>query len=49
MTYQSKVFEQYDFLCFFFKEASSAHQACIDLIQNTVLLHTTAAFCLNIL
>ncbi len=44
LTNQSKVFERY---FFFFKEASSAHQACIDLILNKVLLCTTAAFYLN--
>ncbi len=35
--YQSKVFEQYDFLLIF-KELSSAHQAWIYLIQNTEIL-----------
>ncbi len=43
---QSKVFEQLDFVCFFTKPLLLT---CIDLIQNIVLLYTTAAFYLNIL
>ncbi len=45
ITYQSEDFEQYDF----FKEAFPTHQACIDLIQNTVLPYTTTDLYLNIL